>query len=275
MRSLVDMRGFVMACGVTVIVGACGVNATPQPEPAPELPSCVPNRDGVITEDELPIAFGAAANYYASPAGVMRTIATGGMAWDLSEEYGDDVVIALGPTKIKDQWYAASFASAQFVVDAGSGLDGIYHQDAQGLWLDGTASQQEAPAGGKTLIRYAQPLPVLRFPIEGGDAFEATGAITDGIVNGLPFIGTDKIAVEVTGDGRIDVPYVRFSPALRVRTLVTRTPSTGTPVVTRRNVIFLFECFGEVARAESRTDEPNAEFTTAAYLRRFALGVTP
>jgi hypothetical protein len=38
---------------------------------------------------------------------------------------------------------------------------------------------------------------------------------------------------------------------------------------------FLFECFGEVAHAESRIDEPNADFTTAATLRRFALGVTP
>ena len=68
---------------------------------------------------------------------------------------------------------------------------------------------------------------------------------------------------------------MKFSPALQVRTLVTRKPSTGTPVVTRRNVIFLFECFGEVARVESRQDEPSPEFTTAAYLRRFALGVTP
>ena len=33
-----------------------------------------------------------AANYYASPPGVMRTIATGGTAWDLSDEYADDVV---------------------------------------------------------------------------------------------------------------------------------------------------------------------------------------
>ncbi len=263
------------ALAFIVFASACGVNQTPQPEPALELPSCVPNRDGVITEDELPIAFGATATYYASPAGVTRTVATSGTAWDLSEEYADDVVIELGPTKIKSQWYAPEFASAQFVVDAGSGLDGIYHQDAQGLWLHGTASREEAPAAGKTLIRYAQPLPVLRFPIEDGDAFEATGAITDGVVNGLPFVGTDTVSVEITGDGRIDVPYVRFSPAMRVRTFASRTPSTGTPVVTRRNIIFLFECFGEVARVESRTDEPSAEFTTAAYLRRFALGVTP
>ena len=49
-----------------------------------------------------------------------------------------------------------------------------------------------------------------------------------------------EVVVEVLGDGRVDVPYVRFSPALQVRTLVMRKPSTGTPVVTKRNAIFLF-----------------------------------
>lgn len=260
---------------ILVAIAGCGVNQTPQPEPVPVLPSCVPNRDGQITEAELPVAIGSTASYYASPPGTSRTIATGGAGWELAAEYEDDVVIALGPVALADRWYATLFPRGQFAVDAGSGLDGIYHQDAQGLWLDGTASHQEMPAGGKTLVRYAEPLPVLRFPIEGGDAFTAVGAIQDGIVNGLPFVGMDTVEVEIAEGDYLDVPYVRFSPVLRVRTLVTRRPSTGTPVVTRRNVIFLFECFGEVARAESRIDEPSAEFTMAAYLRRFALGVTP
>ena len=91
-------------------------------------------------------------------------------------------------------------------------------------------------------------------------------------IDGLPFIGTDSVDVDVTGGRQLDVPYVEFSPVLRVRTHVTRTPSTGTPVVDKRTTIFMFECFGEVARAESKPDEPTADFTTAAYLRRFALG---
>lgn len=257
-------------------VAACGVNQTPQPEPAPELPSCVPNRDGEITADELPIAFGATVTYYASPASVTRTIATNqsNKVWDLATEYADDTVIELGPVPLKDQWYASSFPAGQFAVDGGGGLDGIYHQDDQALWLDGTASRDPAMTT-RTLIRYTQPIAVLRFPIADGDAFTTVAQIPDGVVSGLPFIGTDEVAVTVIGDGRVEVPYVRFSPALQVRTLVTRMPSTGTPVVTKRNAIFLFECFGEVARAESRQDEPSAEFTQAAYLRRFALGVTP
>jgi len=76
----------------------------------------------------------------------------------------------------------------------------------------------------------------------------------------------------VRAAGRLDVPYVRFSPVLEVQTQVTR--SAGATAISRRTTIYLFECFGEVARAESKPDEPNADFTAAATLRRFALGVT-
>ncbi len=255
---------------ILIVLAACGVNQTPQPAPAPELPGCIPNRDGTITADELPIALGATAPYY---TGTNRTVNLTGEAWDLSVELPDDVVVGVGPVALGAQWYAASFPEGQFVVDAGSGLDGVFHQDDQALWLDGTASQEPMPAAGKTLIRYADPIAVLRFPVQDGNAYAVTAQIPDGIVSGLPFIGTDQLDVDVTGSGRLDLPYVRFSPVLRVRTHVVRKPSTGTPVVGRRTTIFLFECFGEIARAESKQDEPNADFTNAAYLRRFALGV--
>jgi hypothetical protein len=41
--------------------------------------------------------------------------------------------------------------------------------------------------------------------------------------------------------------------------------------VSRRQTQFFFECFGEVARAESKANETAPDFTTAAVLRRFAL----
>jgi hypothetical protein len=59
---------------------------------------------------------------------------------------------------------------------------------------------------------------------------------------------------------------------LRVRTHVVRHPSTGSPVG-KRSTSFVFECFGEVAHADSKLDETNPDFTVAAALRRFALGV--
>jgi hypothetical protein len=258
-----------MRYALLIIVAACGTNQTPQPEPLPELPSCVPDRDGQISADELPIAYGQTAPYYAATDRTIDPRLQNGR-WDLSEERDEDVV-AIGPVRLRDQWYAASVPTGQFVIDAGSGLDGIYHQDEQALWLDGTASQSETP---KTLIVYPQPLAVLRFPVTVGDMFTQTVALTNVTINGLPFNGTDELTVEVVEAGELALPYLLFDPTLRVRTSAVRRPSSG-GMTGRRQALWLFECFGEVARAESRPDEPNADFTTAAYLRRFALGVTP
>ena len=250
---------------------ACGTNQTPEAEPLPELPSCVPDRDGAITADELPLALGQTAAYY---AGLDRTIdpaLDGNGRWDFSVERADDEVVSIGPTALRDQWYAASFPAGQFVVDAGSGLDGIYHQDEAALWLDGTASQAESP---RTLIVYPTPLAVLRFPVQAGDVYTQTVALDNVTINGLPFNGTDELTVEVVESGELALPYLRFDPTLRVRTSAIRRPSNG-GMTSRRQMLWLFECFGEVARAESRPDETAADFTNAAYFRRFALGVEP
>lgn len=265
--------GVLKHTGLAVALAACGENQTPQPEPMPQLPECLPNRDGAITAAELPIAFGVTASYYTSTNVTIDNAGTANV-WHYGDERASDEVVALGPVTLGAQWYAAEFPSGQFVVDGGSGLDGVYHQNDQALWLDGIASRADN-ASTRTLVRYADPIPVLRFPVVDGDAFAVTGTITQGTVQGLPFNGQDEVSVDVSGEGTIELPYVHFSPTLRVRTRVLRRPSSGTPLVERRTVIYLFECFGEVARAESAVDERNADFTTAAYLRRFALGVKP
>jgi hypothetical protein len=261
-----------MKTSALFLLAACGVNQTPQPDEPPVLPSCVPDRDGTIASDELPVPLGFTASYY---AGVDSPVVLAGTdAWDLSAELATDDVVALGPVALADQWYAAEFPGAAFVTSAGPGLDAVFHQDAEALWLHGNASTEPMPAGGKTLIRYAQPIAVLRFPLADGLTFESVGELASATIAGLPFVGTDTLSVEVAGRGRLDLPYVRFSPVLRVRTHAVRTPSTGSPVVGKRTTSFVFECFGEVAHAESKLDETNPDFTVAAALRRFALGVS-
>jgi len=256
-----------------ILLAACEANATPQPAPQPQLPDCVPRRTGEITADTLPIALGATLDYYNDTNKTVDLAAKAGV-FDLAQQFPDDPVVAIGPVALGAQWYAASFPAGQFTVDAGAGLDGIYHQDDQALWLDGTASQQNT--AGKTLIVYPAPLPVLRFPLADGQTWTATGTLGAGTtIDGLPFLGSDQLAVDVELGEQLEVPYVDFSPVLRVRTLATRTPSTGSPVVTKRTTIFVFECFGEVARAESNPNEPDADFTNAAVLRRYALGEEP
>jgi hypothetical protein len=256
-----------------LVIAACESNLTPQPEPAPTLPDCVPTLDGTIAAAELPIALGATIDYYVASNATIDQVASDS-TWNLSQQTPDeqDAVASIGPVALDTQWYAGSFPSGEFVVDAGSGIDGVYHQDDIALWLDGTASHDQMPAAGETLIVYAAPIAVLRFPIAAGQTFTSTGVLTSATIDGLPFIGMDQVAVDVVASGELELPYVDFSPTLEVQTLVTRTPSTGSPVATARTTSFMFECFGEIARAESNTDEPNANFTTAAYLRRYALG---
>jgi hypothetical protein len=257
-----------------IALAACEVNTTPQPAVDASLGACLPNRDGVITADELPIALGATLPFYAGTNRTVDLVAHNGI-YDLSMQSPNDTVVAVGPVALSTQWYAASFPMGQFVVDAGGGLDGIYHQDSTALWLDGTASHDEAPPAGKTLVQYAAPIALLRFPLQDGEAYSASAAFSNTTVDGLPLQGSDAVDVDVALGQRLDVPFVQFSPVLRVRTNVTRTPSTGTPIINKRTTLFMFECFGEVARAESNPDEPNADFTTAAFVRRYALGGQP
>jgi hypothetical protein len=259
------------ALAVLAFAAACEPNATPQPLPDASYGDCVPTLSGIIDEAHLPIALGATLPFYVGSDRTVNLLPTNGV-YDLSMQNPNDVVAHVGPVGLGSQWYASDFATGQFVVDAGSGLDGIYHQDSTALWLDGTASQDENPPAGKTLVEYAQPIALLRFPLQDGESYSSTQQLVDTTIDGLPLQGSDEVDVDVTLGQQLAVPYVDFSPILRVRTNAIRTPSTGTPVINKRTTIFMFECFGEVARAESNENEPNPDFTTAAYLRRYALG---
>jgi|HubBroStandDraft_6_1064221.scaffolds.fasta_scaffold77651_3 hypothetical protein len=264
-----------MRTALLIALAACEPNMTPQPALDADLGTCVPTRSGMIDEAHLPIALGATLTFYAGSNRTVDLVPSSTGVYDMSMQSPNDTVVAIGPVGLGSQWYAPSYPNGQFVVDAGSGLDGIYHQDETALWLDGTASQNEMSAAGKTLVTYAAPIALLRFPLQDGETYTTTQALENTVVDGLPLQGSDEVDVDVTLGAELDVPYVQFSPILRVRTNVIRTPSTGTPVINKRTTLFMFECFGEVARAESNDDEPNADFTTAAYLRRFALGVNP
>jgi hypothetical protein len=259
----------------TLAVAACDANQTPvEDPPLPPVAGCVPDRDGVITAAELPIALDLAPDFYVGTdvaVDLAGDDAGGEHRWDLSVEREADDVVALGAAALGAQWYAGSFPAGRFVVPAADGLDAIYSKDDAGLWLFGTASTEMNPPAGRTLVVYTQPVPILRLPLADGDHTVVTAPLPSATVAGLPFVGEDRYDIEVAGAGRLDLPYVRFSPVLRVRTHVVRAAASGGAMTSRRAVSFVFECFGEIARADSRADEPAADFTLAAALRRFAL----
>ncbi len=268
---------------------ACGDNETPPPaHPAFDggvvtaLP-CVPNLDGKIESRELVPQVNIPANYLVNPPGKERTVdvvgqtnAQGKLVWNFGTDFADDQVAKIAAHKIDGKWYASSFAGVANPVVVASDLagrtEGVYTQDDQGFFLHGVASTLPMPPEGQTLLVYTTPVMLYRFPLQPGGAWTSIGEVKNGMLRGLPFASRDTYDVKVDAAGELGLPDFVLTQALRVRTNVSIAPSAG-QVTTQREVGFLFECLGEVARATSKLNEPDENFTTASELRR--LGLAP
>lgn len=273
-----------LVCSCAAVLVSCGDNETPPPqksayastEPAP-LP-CVPNLDGKIDANELAPAFGIPATYLVSPSGTERTVDLvgadrgGKTVWSLGVDYADDQVAKLTAQKIDGKWYAAQFAdvAGAFVtpIDAGGTTEGVYTHDDKAFSLHGIASATDGP--NKTLLRYETPIALYQFPLSVGVTYTAVGEVKNGTFRGLPYAGKDTYEVKIDAAGEVDLPDFTLTQALRVKTKVTVAPSAG-QTTTQRQTSFLFECLGEVARATSKLEEPDENFTTASELQRLGL----
>lgn len=280
----------VMLFSVALLLGACGDNRTfPMREPyrpgEPGPLDCVPNLDGRIDAEELAPALGVRVGLLVSPAGTERMVDLVGAViderrvWDLSLDYADDQLARLSASALEEHWFADDFAvvtaglgGETFVspVDAGARVLGVYHHDAQALSLLGTASAVMDPPEGRTLLVYEAPVALYRFPIAAGAEHVSVGEVRGGIFRGLPYAGRDTYEVRAVAAGRLELPDLSFTQAQRVDVRVTVAPAAGA-TTTQRQTSFLFECFGEVARATSAVGESNADFTAAAELRRLSL----
>lgn len=273
------------ATALLLCVAACGDNQTVLPDhqayvvpDAGALP-CVPNLDGRIDANELVAAVGIPEHLLVSPAGSTRQVnlagtvdADGQRVWDLSADDGTDQIAAIEASGLDGKWYASSFTDGQFAspLDVGDTLEGIYvHTDAA-LFLLGVASTDENPPNGKTLYRYTQPVVAYQFPLQPGAHFVSSGTIQNGTVESLPYAGRDTYDVSVDSAGELVLPDLTFTQSLRVKIQLTQEPAVGASIVTQQTS-WLFECYGEVARATSQQNEQNPDFTTAAELRRLSL----
>jgi hypothetical protein len=254
------------------------VGPTPYEPEAPQPLTCVPNLDGQLDASELAPTLGVSATFLINPVDARRTFdptgevdASGRRIWDLSLP-DTDPVIEITARALTDTWYAADFPSDAFVapLDAAQTLDGIYRHDSAGLTLLGIASTAASPPEGQTLWRYDAPVLLYRFPITVGARWTSVGEVRDGLVRGLPYAGRDTYTFEVLDAGALVLPDMTFSQVLRVRSTLVSQPAVGQSQ-TRHQVSWLFECFGEVARATSTPNDPDPNFTVAAELRRLGL----
>ena len=240
---------------------------------------CIPNLDGRIDAPELQAAIGIPVSYLLSPVGTERSVdlvgavdVDGHRVWDWSAGDTSDQLARIHASDVTGRWYASEFPSTAFVTpfDGSGRIEAIYEHDDEGLWLLGLASSEADPPEGTTLFVYSEPVALYRFPIEVGATWTSVGEIRDGLLRDLPYAGRDTYEVEVVRSGLLALPDLSFTQALQVRTRVTVEPAVGY-TTTQRQTSFLFECFGEVARATSRTDEPDEDFTTAIEVRRLSL----
>ncbi len=269
---------------LTVILG-CSDNLTPYSvvpgyeSGQPPALECVPNLDGRIDAAELGAALGIPVRYRVSPIGVEREVdlvgvvdVNGQRVWDWSEERADDQLAEVVATALQEQWFAEHFPTGELVIP--NDLDGrvmnIYRMDDQALWLQGLASAEESPSEGQTLIVYDEPVAVFRFPLEVGRSWTSVGEFKKAQFLGLPWAGRDTYHVTVEAGGVLELPDLSFGQVLRVKQQVTLEPAIG-PTSTVLQSSFVFECFGEVARATSRLNEVDQEFTIAAEVRRLGL----
>lgn len=268
-----------------LLLSACSENETPvkdkPPYEAPELEplACVPNLDGQIDASELSAAFGVSVSYLASPAGEERGVDLEGkpgpdgtfvVAWDA--DYASDRVARISAQQLSELWFASAFPEGEFVApfDLGGTTLSVYQRTDSAFLLWGVASAEENPPEGKTLLVYSTPITLYQFPITPGATWVSTGEVKNGTVRGLAYAGKDTYETKVDGLGELRLPDLTFQQALRVRTRVILQPAIGATVI-KRQTSFLFECFGEVARATSRQDEEEEKFTTAAEVRRLGL----
>lgn len=279
------MRHAAFLCISLASLGAlagCGDNLTHPPDRDPFGEgdagplSCVPNLDGRVDAAELKATLGVPVTYLVSPEGEEREVdvagvndGDGGKIWDFSADYASDKIATLTAVDVTDQWFASSFPGGQFAtaLDAAGTIQGIYAADDDAISLLGVASTKEKPKEGKTLLVYSAPVQIYRFPLKPGAKWVSAGEITGGTLRGLPYAGKDIYEVEDDATGELELHDFTFTQAHRIRTKVTVEPAAGASTF-QRQVGFVFECFGEVARATSKNDEPEENFTKAAEVRR-------
>lgn len=262
-----------------LLLAACSENLTPVEElpayqgtPTPVL-DCVPNLDGALTADELrvatdiPVNFRFNKNVPVDLTGLRDQVGVRVWTWD--QPNVGDTLLSVAASTVSDKWYAAHFPDGQFVtgLDADGNNEAVYRMDEGGLWLLGLVSADENPAAGQTLIQYTEPVLVTPLPLKKGDTWISVGEVRNATFQGLPYAGRDVYEGKVDDEGELWLPDLRFENTLKVVTQVTSEPSVGQSA-SRVQVSWYFECFGEVARAVSADGVTEANFSTAAEVRR-------
>jgi hypothetical protein len=243
------------------------------------LPGCVPNKDGIITRAEVPIAAGLHATYKiaASDAGdvpvnlVGTTLAGGKRAWDFTAPLAGDATVVVETQPLVGKWYAPDYAGATYASKLSERYDliGVFETTPDAILLRGVVS----PSGttSKTELTNTPPVPALKFPLQAGAKWNTATKVggTAAALGGVLVTTYDEVYTsEVDAAGELKTPLGTFD-VLRVKTVLVRTIGF-LPSTTVRTFAFVTECYGTVATVTSADNETTAEFTKAVEIRRIS-----
>lgn len=238
--------------------------------PAPG--SCLPNHDGTVTREEVPLMAGLHAKYLVAQNVPVSTGGTkqadGSRVWDLTVALAGDHPLLVETVAPQGQWFSADFPSASYTARLADSTEllGVFETTQAAILLLGAVS----PTGGAsaTELPNSAGVPSLSFPMQQGSSWTAKADI-NGRLNGAPTAYSDTYESQVDAHGVMKTPYADFQ-VLRINTLLTRKVGFAT-TLTLRTFSFVAECAGPVATMLSKNnDTASVEFATAAEVQRLS-----
>lgn len=254
--------------------GAPTEEITTLPDDPPER--CVGNNDGIIELKEVAFVVGASVNVLRNKAGTTVQVNQqgnrdneGNLVWDFRKLPLDqkDAVRTVDPT---GKWFLSDFPDATLLIPiVYQGFSGISYQVLRktptDLLLDGIVSDLEQPEQEKISLKYETPVPLLRFPLRDGKEWIVVSK-AKGSVAGQPLTSTDTYQIRVAGRGILKIPDIEFQNALRIE-ISAQQRLLGGNSRTIYQILYMAECYGEIARIESVENEKDPAFTQASLAR--------
>lgn len=285
-RATIVTRAILRTVTAGALLTACAAGPDDQGLPASDgggyipitdsgaLTRCRGNRDGVIDRSEMAFVPNVAVRYRINPTGTLARVTPNGSlrqdgsnAWDFTDRSGEILTITLRAAS--QQWFASSFTDAQYAapIDPRAPELGVYRVTDSAVQLLGVAGPTQQD---DTLVHYASPVDILRFPLSLGTTWMAETTTLDGRVSGTPVASRDRYTVTVDARGEVRLPELTFPDVLRLKVELSQSFPAG-PGRRRLQYLYVTECYGEVARIVSRDDESDPSFTLAAEFRRLGL----
>ena len=230
------LRGIMRTAALLLFcLCACEDNRTPQPTHQPYdggLPqlSCIPNLDGQIQANELQPALGNPVNYLVSPPGETRMVdltgtvdSQGHQTWDFGADYADDEVADAHGDEHRRQVVRGELPgrdSSSLPFDRGATRPrASTRYDSTAIHAAGArVARSRRAAAVETLVVYqTPPIELYRFPLAVGVMYSSSGTITNGMLRGLPYAGTDTYDINIDASGQLTLENYVFTQVRHAR----------------------------------------------------------